>query len=207
MRTFFLLLLTLPLWAVAACGPDEAADTPDAADPAESQMAETAAAEIDPVHEAFFANLSGLCGETFMGDGVYPDDPDHPLVDTGLRNYVSECTDDLVRIELYRNEGEYWHGAWVLEKRAGGLHLFHDHLGDERTEEDLDGASHGYGGYASLDGTATRQYFPADDVTAEMIPPAATNVWMMEMDLDEGTFVYYLERDDEPRFRAEMELR
>jgi hypothetical protein len=30
---------------------------------------------------------------------------------------------------------------------------------------------------------------------------------MMDMDLDAGTVVYYLERHGEPRFRAEMELR
>ncbi len=193
MRNSTALFLLLPLLAIAGCATDEAPAT----------------AEIDPVHQAFFENLAQLCGETFEGDGVYPDDdPDHPLVNTGLRNYVSECTDDRVRIELYRNGGEYWHGAWVLEKRERGLHLFHDHLGDERTEEDLgEGDSHGYGGYASHDGTPTRQYFPADDVTAEMLPEAATNVWMMEMDLDAGTFVYYLERHDAPRFRAEMQLR
>ncbi len=205
MRRPTALLFALPLLLIAACGPDEA---PDTAEPADTEMAETAAIEIDPVHQAFFDNLSQLCGETLVGDGVYPeDDPDHQLVGTGLRNYISECEEDHIRIELYRNGGEYWHGAWVLEKRERGLHLFHDHLGDERTEEDLDGASHGYGGYANHDGTPTRQYFPADEVTAEMLPEAATNVWMMELDLDAGTFVYYLERHDAPRFRAEMELR
>jgi len=201
-------LFTLALLAIAACAPDEAPEAAATAETAETQAAETVAPEIDPVHQAFFENLSELCGETLIGDGVYPtDDPDHQLVGTGLRNYISECTDDHVRIELYRNGGEYWHGAWVLEKRERGLHLFHDHLGEERTEEDLDGASHGYGGYADHDGTPTRQYFPADEVTAEMLPEAATNVWMMEMDLDAGTFVYYLERHGEPRFRAEMEVR
>ncbi len=204
MQRYTALLLVLPLWMAAACGPDEA---PDAADPAETGIMETAAVEIDPVHQEFFANLQQLCGETLLGDGVYPDDPDHVLVDTGLRNYISECTDDRIRIEIYRNGGEYWHGAWVLEKRPEGFHLFHDHLGDVRTEADLgEGDHHGYGGYASHDGTATRQYFHADEVTAEIIPEAVTNVWMMDMDLDAGTFVYYLERHEAPRFRAEMEL-
>jgi hypothetical protein len=177
------------------------------AETAETRTGELVASEIDPVHQAFFDNLSQLCGETLEGDGVFPDDPDHPLVDTGLRNHVSECDENRIRIELYRDGGEYWHGAWVLEKREGGLHLFHDHLGDVRTEADLDGASHGYGGYANHEGTPTRQYFAADEITADMLPAAATNVWMMEMDLEAGTFVYYLERNNEPRFRAEMELR
>ena len=155
-------------------------------------------------HSAFFDNLSALCGETFTGEASYPDDPDHPLVATELRTYLSSCDEDMIRIELYR-DSDYWHGAWVLEKRHDGLHLFHDHLGDERTEEDLgENDSHGYGGYADDRGSATRQHFPADDVTAQMIPEAATNVWMMELDLEDGIFTYYLERHDEPRFRAEL---
>jgi hypothetical protein len=93
----------------------------------------------------------------------------------------------------------------VLELRDEGLHLYHDHLGDVRTMEDLgDGDYHGYGGYADDRGSGIRQYFPADDVTAEMIPAAATNVWMMELDLENDRFIYYLERHDQPRFRAEL---
>ncbi len=153
---------------------------------------------------AFFDNLSTLCGETFKGQASYPDDEDHPLVGTELRTYISECDDSMIRIELYR-DSDYWHGAWVLERREEGLHLFHDHLGDVRTMEELgEDDFHGYGGYADDRGSATVQYFPADEVTAEMIPEAATNVWMMEMDLEAGRFIYYLERHGEPRFRAEL---
>lgn len=162
--------------------------------------------DYENIHDAFFANLSVLCGETLTGASTFPDNPDHPLVDTELRNHISSCDENKIRIELYR-DSDYWHGAWVLERRDEGLHLFHDHLGDVRTEEDLgEGDYHGYGGYADDRGTASRQYFPADDVTAEIIPEASTNVWMMEMDLESGTFSYYLERNNEPRFRAEMEI-
>jgi hypothetical protein len=153
-------------------------------------------------HDAFFQNLTDLCGATFIGASTYPDNPDHPLVDTELRTHISQCTDDMVRIELIR-DGDYWHGAWVLEKRPEGLHLFHDHLGEVRTMEDLgEDDFHGYGGYANDSGTALRQHFPADAITAEIIPAAATNEWMMELDLENGTFVYYLERHQAPRFRA-----
>jgi hypothetical protein len=152
--------------------------------------------------DAFFQNLTNLCGATFIGASTYPDNPDHPLVGTELRTHISMCSDDMVRIELIR-DGDYWHGAWVLEKRPEGLHLFHDHLGEVRTMEDLgDDDYHGYGGYANDQGTALRQHFPADAVTAEIIPAAATNEWMMELDLENGTFIYYLERHQAPRFRA-----
>ena len=159
---------------------------------------------IDP-RDAFFENLSTLCGAHFVGGSTFPDDPDHPLVDTELRNHVSHCDDSMIRIELLR-DGDYWHGAWVLERRDEGLHLFHDHLGEVRTMADLGETDyHGYGGYANDQGTATRQYFPADEVTGEIIPAAVTNVWMMEMDLENGRFIYYLERHDQPRFRAVMQ--
>ncbi len=164
----------------------------------------TAPVEIPEVHVAFLDNLKDLCGETFTGEATYPDDPDHPLVATELRTHISQCEDDMVRIELIR-DGDFWHGAWVLEMRDQGLHLFHDHLGDVRTMEDLgEGDFHGYGGYASDAGSGTIQYFPADEVTADIIPAAATNVWMMELDLENDTFIYYLERHDRPRFRAEL---
>jgi hypothetical protein len=156
-------------------------------------------------HDAFFANLSTECGETFVGASTYPDNPDHPLVGTELKTVVSKCTETMVRIELIRG-GDYWHGAWVIERRPEGLHLFHDHLGDVRTLEDLgDDDYHGYGGYATESGTDLRQFFAADDVTAEIIPEAVTNVWMMELDPENGRFIYYLERHEAPRFRAELE--
>lgn len=156
-------------------------------------------------HEVFFANLSTLCDAHFVGASTFPDNDDHPLVGTELRNHVSECTDDMIRIELLR-DGDYWHGAWVIEKREEGLHLFHDHMGEVRTMADLQasGDSHGYGGYATDEGTGLRQYFAADQATADMLPEASTNVWMMEIDFDNGQFVYYLERHNQPRFRAVM---
>jgi len=153
---------------------------------------------------AFFGNLSELCGETFTGQSTFPDNQDHPLVGTELRTYVSQCDDSMIRIELYR-DSDYWHGAWVIERREAGLHLFHDHLGEVRTMADLgEGDFHGYGGYASEAGTATIQFFHADGATADIIPEAVTNVWMMELDLEGGRFIYYLERHNEPRFRAEL---
>ncbi len=167
---------------------------------------ETLEFEMENPQAAFLTNLSSLCGEWFSGESTYPDNPDHPLVATELRTHISECDEDMVRIELYR-DGDYWHGAWVLEMREEGLHLYHDHLGEVRTEEELgDDDYTGYGGYADERGSATFQFFPADDVTGEIIPEAATNVWMMDLDLENGVFVYYLERHDEPRFRAELTL-
>lgn len=137
-----------------------------------------------------------------MGESTYPDDPDHDLVDTELRATVSTCTENMIEVDLVR-DGDTWHATWILEMREDGLHLYHDHIGDKEYEEGEE-PSTGYGGYADDRGSATQQYFPADEHTAEIIPAAATNVWMMDMNLEEGTFVYSLERHEEPRFRAEL---
>lgn len=153
-------------------------------------------------HEAFFNKLAEQCGSTWSGSSTYPDEEDHPLVGTELRVEINECDENHVRMELYR-DGDYWHGAWVVEMREDGLHLFHDHLGTVRTPDDLgEDDYHGYGGYADDSGDSLTQYFPADDDTAEMIPAAATNVWMISILPEEKQLIYYLERDSAPRFRA-----
>jgi len=56
--------------------------------------------------DTFFANLSALCDAHFVGSSTYPEVPDHPLVGTELRNHISECTDNTIRIELLR-DGDY----------------------------------------------------------------------------------------------------
>ncbi len=163
--------------------------------------------KIDYTHNLFFDELSSICGYVFEGQSTFPESEDHPLVGTLLRTEVNECSETTVRIELIR-DGDYWHGAWVIEKRPEGLHLFHDHLGEKRTMEDLgEDDYHGYGGYANLKGTSNTQFFEADAYTAELIPAAAFNVWMIEIGEDGKSFVYGLERNQQRRFSAEFSLK
>lgn len=155
-------------------------------------------------HQEFLANLTSLCGETFTGAAVFPEDSDHELVGTELNAHISVCEEGIVYVDFYR-DGDTWHATWILSMRDEGLHLNHEHIGDNVYPEGEEPLT-GYGGYADERGSATRQYFPADESTAEMLPPAATNVWMMEMDLDNGNFIYSLDRNDQLRFRAELSL-
>jgi len=186
----FVTLLALSI-LFAACGGEGQTDlTPEV--PAETPQ------------ELFFNNLLALCGEEFVGGSTYPEDDDHALVGTELRVHIETCTSDVINVNLFR-DSDTWHATWILEKRENGLHLYHDHIGDKDYPEGEEPLT-GYGGYADGRGSATRQYFPADDHTAEILPEASTNVWMMDMDLENGIFVYYLERHDEPRFRAEVTL-
>ncbi len=151
--------------------------------------------------EQFFNTLSSHCGATFKGEGDYPDDPDDELIDIPLTATIETCTDDEIRIPFHA--GDDRSRTWIISKTDQGLLLKHDHRDPETGEEhDLTN----YGGYATTDGTANRQFFAADEDTIEMLPEAATNVWMMEIDIETGEFTYYLERHRAPRFRAELEM-
>ncbi|MBA2436542.1 MAG: hypothetical protein H0V54_15925, partial [Chthoniobacterales bacterium] len=83
-----------------------------------------------------------------------------------------------------------------------GLRLKHDHRHPDGTPD----KQTNYGGWATNDGTATRQQFPADEETAALIPEAATNIWTLEIDREKRTFLYALERNKAPRYRAVFAL-
>lgn len=151
--------------------------------------------------DAFFETVSALCGQSFIGEGTYPtDQPDHELIDVELRLIVESCTDDEIRMPLHA--GDDRSRTWVITKTEDGLLLKHDHRYPDGTPHDLTN----YGGYANDEGSAFRQYFEADQETAEMLPEASTNVWMMDVSISDQVLTYYLERHDEPRFRAEIDL-
>lgn len=170
----------------------------------EQESSDTSITETPIETDSFFSNLSSLCGESFTGASTFPDEEDHVLVNTELNANITYCDDHKVVIDLYRDV-DTWHTSWVLEKRENGLHLYHDHIGEKEYPEGEEPLT-GYGGYVDESDSATRVYFPADQATKEMLPEATTNVWMMEVDLENGKFVYSLERHQEPRFRAELFL-
>jgi len=163
----------------------------------DQQVGTPSSTEANP-HDAFFQNLLDLCGQSFTGEATLPDDPEHELVGVPLRATIVSCEDDEIRIALHAGEDES--RTWVITRSDEGMHLRHDHRYPDGTPHDLTD----YGGWANDEGTATVQYFPADDLTATMLPEAATNVWMMQIDLENQRFVYYLERHALPRFRAEL---
>ncbi len=150
----------------------------------------------EPAYVSFFNNVKELCGQQFDGHSEFTLTPDHPLAGASLHMHIASCSDTEIRIPFYVNDDSS--RTWVLTLHDDGLLLKHDHRHGDGTPEDTTM----YGGWANPEGTPYAQYFPADDFTKETIPDAATNVWMMEVDLEAGHFVYYLERHDEPRFKA-----
>ncbi len=152
----------------------------------------------EPADE-FFDNLAALCGQAFTGEVLYVSEGNTAFDDQELVMHIRECHDDVLYIPFH--VGENRSRTWVITRTESGLRLKHDHRHEDGTDEDLTM----YGGDTSEPGTGTRQEFPADDETAQMLPPAATNVWTIEIVPGE-TFVYALRRAEGPRARFAFDL-
>ncbi len=149
-------------------------------------------------HDAYFANLAALCGATFAGASVFPNDPADAFAGKKLVAHVASCTADEIRIPFA--VGENKSRTWIIRKENGGLTLRHDHRHDDGTPDPVTM----YGGAAGPGGSARAMRFMADAYTARLIPAAATNVWTLSVSADGRAMTYYLERDAKPRFKAEL---
>lgn len=155
---------------------------------------------LSPSEAAFFNNLKSLCGQTFVGETTYPQDPDHDFAGKKLVATVDECGPRSVAIPFV--VGDDTSRTWVFTASYGGLLFKHYHQNPDGSHHDVSF----YGGFATdykgQKGTPYKQYFPADELTAEMIPDAKTNAWMLEFNPETNELTYYLERHGEPRYKA-----
>ena len=150
----------------------------------------------------FFTRLGALCGQRFPGRAVFTSMPDDPMARARLVMHVERCSGEEIRVPFLVDEDRS--RTWVVTLHPGALQLKHDHRHADGTPDDITM----YGGWATSEGsTGWRQRFPADSQTAALIPAAVTNVWTLEIDEAQGKFIYDLQRDGRPRFRAEFDLR
>jgi hypothetical protein len=145
---------------------------------------------------AFFENLRRQCGKTFTGETDFPTNADHPMVGKKLTITIGPCTAKEIRVPF--QVGDDKSRTWLLTLDEKGLLLKHDHRHADGTPD----AITMYGGWAAPSGTSLRQQFPADPDTKKLIPEASTNVWVIELDKEKRQLVYYLERNNQPRYRA-----
>lgn len=153
--------------------------------------------------EAFFANLSRLCGQSFEGRVVTTDAADANFASQRLAMQVRECTDSEIRVPFH--VGENRSRTWVITRTDNGLRLKHDHRHEDGTEDALTQ----YGGDTVGEGTAERQEFPADEFSRTLfvnnnIPQSTTNVWAVEVHPGR-IFAYELRRPNR-HFRVEFDL-
>ena len=147
-----------------------------------------------------FEELRKLCGKSFAGVTDFTATADDPFRGARLVMSVDSCEENEIRIAFA--VGEDRSRTWILTRHGDRLLFKHDHRKADGTPDEITM----YGGWAAGDGTSTRVRFPADEQTAKLIPAAATNVWTLEVDPATRRFVYFLERDGKPRYRAVFDL-
>ncbi len=151
-----------------------------------------------PIQQTFFNNLESLCGQTFTGYSTFPDDPEHDFAGKLLVADFNDCRKDQVRIQF--DVGADRSRTWVITRSNDGLLLKHDHRHKDGTPDEITN----YGGWANDQGSPWRQHFVADQETANLIPAASTNVWMLDYDTQSRTLTYDLNRNDLPRYQAKL---
>ncbi|HRQ65288.1 MAG TPA: hypothetical protein PKZ76_10590 [Xanthomonadaceae bacterium] len=150
--------------------------------------------------DAFWANLSGHCGKAY--EGIVLDAPEGDETFTGKRlvMHVRSCEEKRIRIPFM--VGDDRSRTWVLTRVGDRIELKHDHRHEDGSDDEVTM----YGGTSTNAGHAGRQVFPADEQTHKVIPYAAANVWMIE--IEPGVhYTYSLRRMGTPRhFRARFDL-
>src|SRR5688572_15237320 len=147
----------------------------------------TVQAQAEPANTVFWTELQKLCGKAFSGSVVAAPAEDTTFKDKTLVMHVRSCEKDRIRIPFV--VGEDRSRTWILTRRDDRLLLKHDH----RHEDGKPDAVTMYGGSTTSVGMPTRQMFPADQETVNVIPAAATNVWWIDLVPGEH-FTYNLRR-------------
>ena len=110
-------------------------------------------ASLPPVtapQDAFFANLTALCGQSFAGRLVTTDAADADLAGQPMRMTVRDCSAQEIRIPF--QIGEDRSRTWVITRTSAGLTLKHDHR-DPQGQPD---GWHWYGGHGPPSGVSGR---------------------------------------------------
>ena len=153
----------------------------------------TVQAQAESANTVFWKELEKLCGKAFAGTLVAAPADDTTFKDKTLVMHVRSCEKDRIRIPSM--VGENRSRTWVLTRQADRLLLRHDH----RHEDGKPDAVTMYGGSTTSVGMPTRQMFPADQETVNVIPAAATNVWWIDLVPGEH-FSYNLRRMGSERY-------
>lgn len=139
--------------------------------------------------EKFWQSLKTHCGKAYKGKLISPESD--PRFEGELVMHVIACEDSRIRIPFF--VGDDRSRTWVLTMdEAGLIQLKHDHRHEDGSEDEVTQ----YGGKASNTGSATTQFFPADQLTATLLPTAVGNVWWITV--DESSFTYNLRRLGSP---------
>jgi hypothetical protein len=142
----------------------------------------------------FWAELQNLCGKAYAGTVAAAPADDTTFKGKELVMHVRACEADRIRIPFF--VGADRSRTWVLTRQKDlRIVLKHDHRHEDGKPDKITQ----YGGLATNIGLPTRQVFPADQETVEILPAAAPNVWWIELVPGEY-FSYNLRRMGSERF-------
>jgi len=150
--------------------------------------------------DSFFKLMKSHCGKIYFGRTVFPTNKEDPFVGKTLKMTVKNCSESEIKIPF--QVGDDTSRTWILTKKVKGLLFKHDHRLPDGSADPVTL----YGGFANQSGTNLIQFFPADEDTQILIPAATTNVWSLEFDKDNNQFIYYLQRNNKPRYKAIFDL-
>lgn len=150
--------------------------------------------------DIFWQRLEALCGKSFQGSVTHAPPGDTAFSNKDLVMEVRKCSHNEIRIPFH--VGENRSRTWVLTKQDNKILLKHDHRHEDGTEDLITQ----YGGWTPNTGQAGSQIFISDQETADLLPPASHNVWMIEVDPG-NFFAYSLRRQGTDRyFRVSFDL-
>lgn len=129
----------------------------------------------DSTQLRFWTELRKICGNAYEGTIVAGPPDDTVFTGKKLLMHVKSCEEARIRIPFY--VGEDSSRTWVLTLTESGLQLKHDHRHKDGTPDKVTM----YGGISSNFGAKERQFFPADQETAELLPAAIGNIWWVDL--------------------------
>ena len=143
--------------------------------------------------DVFWSELQKLCGKAYAGSVAAAPADDTTFKDKALVMHVRSCGQDRMRIPFF--VGDDRSRTWVLTRKGNRIELRHDH----RHEDGKPDKVTMYGGWTTSAGMPTRQIFPADQPTVDIIAAAAANVWWIDL-VPGDHFAYNLRRMGSERY-------
>ena len=150
-------------------------------------------------HQKFLENIQSLCGNSFAGEVIFPEEPPRGFTDP-LTVHFLDCEGSSANVPFHVGENKT--RTWMFTLTEEGLLFKHDHRNPDGTPDGLTN----YGGWAAEDGTAFQQRFPADEETIGFRDGLRSHIWVVEFSEDMTTYSYSLYLYENLYFRADFDL-
>ena len=150
--------------------------------------------------QMFLKNLASLCGKSFGGVEAYVMKGRESWANKKFVIHVTLCDSNEVHIPFHLDDDHSRTWKFIMEEE--GLRFRHDHRHPDGTPE----LQNLYGGYADDNGTALKQFFPADKYTEETLGDGIIRKWNVILSDDLSLLSYQLYYSSELVFQADFDL-